>query len=87
MLLLGVVTYGAIAAVLSTQVVSMEIMEVLQLMTIPLFSASVVPQIMSNFRGKSTGQLALVSVALSFVGGLARIFTTLTEVPSTTSKY
>lgn len=36
-------------------------------------------QISTNFKNKSTGQLALVTVALQFGGCLARILTTMTE--------
>eukprot|EP00940_MAST-03C_sp_MAST-3C-sp2_P003382 g3382.t1 len=42
--------------------------------------SSRLPQIISNFRNKSTGQLSLITWALNAVGGAARIFTTATEV-------
>ena len=41
------------------------------------------PQIWSSFREKSTGVLAPLTVLLSLGGGLARVFTTLQEVPDT----
>ena len=39
-----------------------------------------VPQILTNFRNGHTGQLALVTWVLNFLGALARVFTTLQEV-------
>jgi len=61
--------------------IPMDILTFLFSINIGIFAASRVPQILQNFKGKSTGKLALVSIALAFVGGLARIFTTLQEVP------
>jgi hypothetical protein len=40
-----------------------------------------VPQIAKNARAGSTGQLSFITVTLNFLGNIARIFTTLTEVP------
>jgi mannose-P-dolichol utilization defect protein 1 len=40
-----------------------------------------VPQIVENAKSGSTGQLAFITVTLNFFGNVARIFTTLTEVP------
>lgn len=50
---------------------------------IPILIYGRAPQIYSNYRNKDTGALSLLSLALSFGGGLARIFTTLKEAPST----
>ncbi|KAH7964899.1 hypothetical protein HPB49_002397 [Dermacentor silvarum] len=36
-------------------------------------------QVWSNYRQGHTGQLSLITTALLFLGGLARIFTSLTE--------
>lgn len=52
----------------------------LQTMTIPIFAASRLPQIFSNFSNKSTGVLSVITVSLNAAGSLARVFTTLTEV-------
>ncbi len=41
-----------------------------------------VPQILSNYNNRNTGALSLASFALSFGGGLARVFTTIQEAPS-----
>lgn len=53
----------------------------MQIMTIPLTMVSKLPQIWSNFRHKSSGQLSLLTNALVFCGCLARIFTNHQEVP------
>lgn len=41
--------------------------------------ASRLPQIVQNFRAKSTGKLSLVTYSLNVAGATARIFTTLQE--------
>ena len=52
----------------------------LQSLSIPLFAASRLPQIASNWRHGSTGQLAFLTTALNALGSLARVFTTVQEV-------
>ncbi len=42
--------------------------------------ASRIPQILSNARTQSTGQISVITVFLQFAGALARVFTTLKEV-------
>ncbi len=39
-----------------------------------------IPQIVSNARTQSTGQVSVITVFLQFVGALARVFTTLKEL-------
>ncbi|GAA6050417.1 hypothetical protein JCM3770_004028 [Rhodotorula araucariae] len=51
----------------------------LQTLTIPLSLSSKLPQIISNFRAGSTGQLSAFLVFNSLAGCLARVFTTRTE--------
>ncbi|KAM0750967.1 mannose-P-dolichol utilization defect 1 protein [Meredithblackwellia eburnea MCA 4105] len=46
---------------------------------IPLSLLSKVPQILTNFRNSSTGQLSAFLVFNSLIGCLARVFTTMTE--------
>lgn len=41
--------------------------------------AARLPQILVNFNNKSTGQLSLITVGLTFLGGVARIFTSIQE--------
>ena len=52
----------------------------LVLSNLPLTVAAKIPQIMQNYRAKSTGPLSLVTTILAFVGSLARIFTTIKEI-------
>jgi len=56
-----------------------EVIVTLQAMNIPILIASRVPQIWANYKAGSTGQLALATWVLTFVGALARVFTTLQE--------
>lgn len=55
-------------------------LSLLQLATLPLSLFSKLPQITSNYRAQSTGQLSAFAVASQVLGCLARVFTTLTEV-------
>lgn len=41
--------------------------------------AARLPQIIVNFKNQSTGQLSLITVGLTFLGGLARVFTSIKE--------
>lgn len=80
----AVALYGAFFFALffgGEQVVSGEVMALLQTSTIPLFTLSKIPQIVTSFRNKSTGQLAFVTCAMNFGGVLARAFTIFAEVP------
>jgi mannose-P-dolichol utilization defect protein 1 len=44
-----------------------------------LMVSSRVPQILTNFQNKSTGQLAFFTFILNFLGGLARLATVMVE--------
>jgi mannose-P-dolichol utilization defect protein 1 len=48
--------------------------------TIPLSLASKIPQIYTNFKNKSTGQLSAFTIINYFAGSAARVFTTMTEL-------
>ncbi|CAG8542952.1 302_t:CDS:1 [Acaulospora colombiana] len=52
----------------------------LQTLTIPISLLSKIPQILTNYRNGSTGQLSALAVFGFALGSLARIFTTITEV-------
>eukprot|EP01088_Endostelium_zonatum_P008655 TRINITY_DN21814_c0_g1_i1.p1 TRINITY_DN21814_c0_g1~~TRINITY_DN21814_c0_g1_i1.p1 ORF type:complete len:251 (-),score=55.99 TRINITY_DN21814_c0_g1_i1:35-787(-) len=52
----------------------------LQMLVAPCVILSRAPQIYSNYKARSTGQLSLITWVANFGGGLARIFTTLREV-------
>ena len=71
--------YAAFAVALFT-VASPATLAALQSLSIPLFAASRIPQILSIHRDRSTGQLAFLTTALNALGSAARIFTTVQEV-------
>ena len=52
----------------------------LPLSNLPLLLISRVPQIIQNFKLRSTGQLSGITTFLIFAGSLARVFTTIQEV-------
>jgi mannose-P-dolichol utilization defect protein 1 len=64
----------------SANVVSYRHLQILQGLSIPLSLASKVPQIVTNFRNGSTGQLSAFTVFNYLAGSAARVFTTMTEV-------
>lgn len=64
----------------SPQLVPQALMSSLYAATIPLTLTSKVPQIYSNFKNKSTGQLSVFTVVNYFAGSAARVFTTMTEL-------
>ncbi|KAF5092985.1 hypothetical protein D0Z00_004305 [Geotrichum galactomycetum] len=55
-------------------------MTLLQGLTIPLSLFSKIPQVLANYKNKSTGQLSAFSVINYLAGSLARVFTTFQEV-------
>ncbi|KAI5118695.1 hypothetical protein M0805_003351 [Coniferiporia weirii] len=55
-------------------------LSLLQLATLPLSVFSKLPQITTNYRAHSTGQLSAFAVVSQIAGCLARLFTTATEV-------
>eukprot|EP01012_Entosiphon_sulcatum_P040121 TRINITY_DN53769_c0_g1_i1.p2 TRINITY_DN53769_c0_g1~~TRINITY_DN53769_c0_g1_i1.p2 ORF type:complete len:219 (-),score=51.79 TRINITY_DN53769_c0_g1_i1:78-710(-) len=78
--LAALVAYGAWVAGHISQTIPFAFLELLQIWAaIPISVASRVPQIISNFRNRSTGQLAFATFFLSLAGGTARIFTTWRE--------
>jgi len=62
-------------------VIGPELLAFLQALTIPILLLSRVPQIMENYRTKSTGQLSAFTIFMFALGSAARVFTTLQEVP------
>jgi len=73
--------YAAIVYALSdASVVAAEHLELLQTATIPVVTASRIPQIYSNYKNGSTGNLSAVAVFAYLLGSCTRIFTTLQEV-------
>jgi len=60
--------------------VPLQFLALLQVSTLPLTFLSKLPQIMSNYRLKSTGRLSAFAVIASIAGCIARLFTTATEL-------
>lgn len=79
---LGVI--GAVIALayplFASKLVSYKHLQILQGLSIPLSLASKLPQIYTNYRNGSTGQLSAFTVFNYLAGSAARVFTTLTEV-------
>ncbi|CAO3616133.1 unnamed protein product [Cunninghamella blakesleeana] len=71
---------GLIYGLQQQDLVSGSLMATLYATTIPLSLASKVPQIWTNFKNKSTGQLSVFTVMNYFLGSTARVFTTWTEL-------
>lgn len=73
--------YLGFSGYLMSPAVDPSLLATLQILTIPLFGASRLIQIWTNFKNGSTGQLAFATQFLQFGGNCARLFTTLQEVP------
>lgn len=73
-------TFGFLSYSLSNpSLVPSTLLSTLQTLTIPLSLSSKIPQIISNYRLSSTGQLSAFLVFNSLAGCLARVFTSFTE--------
>jgi mannose-P-dolichol utilization defect 1 len=74
------VAVAAAYALFDPKLVSYNNLKILQGLSIPLSLASKVPQIITNYRNGSTGQLSAFTVFNYLAGSAARVFTTMTEV-------
>lgn len=74
------VAFVAVLVAMISGSVPMEIMTLLQTSSVGIFIASKVPQVITNFKNRSTGKLAFFTFFLNFAGSSARVFTTLQEV-------
>eukprot|EP01101_Sappina_pedata_P005444 TRINITY_DN2497_c0_g1_i1.p1 TRINITY_DN2497_c0_g1~~TRINITY_DN2497_c0_g1_i1.p1 ORF type:complete len:289 (+),score=123.08 TRINITY_DN2497_c0_g1_i1:2-868(+) len=72
--------FAGAASVLLGGFLPMDVLTVLQGLTIPLNVASRVPQIWLNFKQGDTGSLSFLTFFLNFGGAVARIFTTMQEL-------
>ncbi|KAJ7121340.1 hypothetical protein C8R43DRAFT_900322 [Mycena crocata] len=72
---LGMLVFG-----LTISLISLPLLAILQLTTLPLSLFSKFPQIRQNHRAQSTGQLSAFAVISQVAGCSARLFTTATEV-------
>ena len=69
----GIVAYGSLQ-------LPPNLWYLLPISNLPMLLISRVPQIIQNFRLRSTGQLSGITTFLIFAGSLARVFTTIQEV-------
>ncbi|KAI8327131.1 hypothetical protein EDC96DRAFT_532703 [Choanephora cucurbitarum] len=74
---------GILYTLNNAELVPPVLMSSLYAATIPLSLASKVPQIYTNFKNKSTGQLSVFTVVNYLAGSAARVFTTMTELDDT----
>lgn len=72
---------GACYGASDEALLSNERLEIAMSLAIFIMIASKLPQIWLNFRNGSTGQLSAITVGLTFLGSVARVFTTLQEMP------
>ncbi|CAN2391671.1 mannose-P-dolichol utilization defect [Pristimantis euphronides] len=71
--------YFALIAVLLSPVIPMMLVTALQATNMPAVIISRLLQAVTNYRNGHTGQLSAVTIALLFLGSLARIFTSIQE--------
>eukprot|EP00727_Mastigamoeba_balamuthi_P011778 m51a1_g7222 hypothetical protein (250) ;mRNA; f:8278-9666 len=72
--------FAAYAGVMFSGVVPTDYLQLMQGMTLVMFTVSKLPQIYLCWRSKSAGQLSIITYALNTFGSVARIFTTLQEI-------
>lgn len=77
--LVSAVTIGLLGYLYTDTYVPEHIWALLMNLQFIMLSYARIPQILQNFRTKSTGQLALITFALNFAGNCARLFTFLKE--------
>lgn len=70
--------FGLVASFLVAT--DIQTLQALQIVAIVIAVGSKLPQIVSNFSRKSTGQLSIITAFLQFAGVCGRVFTTLQEV-------
>jgi mannose-P-dolichol utilization defect protein 1 len=79
LLLLVTVSIPLLTTLLLSPLISSSTLSLLAASCVPLSLSSKLPQIVTNFSRKSTGQLSAFVVINSFVGCLARVYTTVME--------
>ncbi|KAL4480782.1 hypothetical protein ABPG72_001651 [Tetrahymena utriculariae] len=75
------ILFGVVVGPLLLQIAPTKLYDFAMIINIVLFFFGRAPQIYSNFKNKSTGQLAAITVLLNLSGCVARTFTVLTEAP------
>lgn len=81
---LAIVFLGILGSSSLLWTINKDLLQLLQLSTLPLSLFSKLPQIRQNFRAKSTGQLSAFAVISQVAGCTARIFTIAQEVGDST---
>lgn len=72
--------YAVMLVLLYSSLVPLRVLMVLQVCSIPILNLARVPQILLNWRRRSTGELSPVTLGLQLLGNIARIFTTIAQV-------
>lgn len=72
--------YGCVVALLLSSLAPLKMLMTLQVAAIPILNFARIPQILLNYRRKSTGELSPVTLGLQVIGNIARVFTTLASV-------
>nr|XP_053646966.1 mannose-P-dolichol utilization defect 1 protein homolog [Cherax quadricarinatus] len=72
-------TVTILTGLLSSGFVALKILWILQACNIPVVFAGKMIQALANYRNSSTGQLSAITVAMLFLGSMARIFTSIQE--------
>ena len=78
--ILAAMLYIALLVLLYSSVIPMRFLMLLQICSIPILNLARVPQIVLNWRRKSTGELSPITLGLQLLGNVARIFTTIAQV-------
>jgi mannose-P-dolichol utilization defect protein 1 len=66
--------------IFNPKIISNSLLQILQTSTIGITIASRLPQIITNYKHRSTGELSALTVFFQCAGSLARVFTTIQEV-------
>ncbi|KAM5125861.1 LOW QUALITY PROTEIN: mannose-P-dolichol utilization defect 1 protein-like [Mantella aurantiaca] len=77
--ILFLAVYSCTVGLLLSPVVPMAMVTALQASNVPAVIVSRLIQAMTNYRNGHTGQLSAVTIAMLFLGSLARIFTSIQE--------
>jgi len=71
--------YASLLFFLTQGFLSIDTLGLLQMSNVPILVVSRLIQAMTNYKNKHTGMMSLVTTVLMFLGGLARIFTSIQE--------
>jgi len=83
----GLALYVVFASTMLGGIIPLPVQKLLQTATIGIFISARVPQILANYNNRGVGKLDPFMVVMNFGGSIARIFTTLKEVPDSVALY